>query len=135
MRVIAFDNACGISYRDTKVGYVLGNHTPGTDKTMFADGDSGQYNHVGPDNGMFSYMDRRGGDALFDDVFGDVAIVMVQADEDHILRNIDSVVYSDRADNRIAQSDSAIIADDDISYGIVQAGVISCLNGVKGTFV
>ena len=40
------------------------------------------------------------------------------------LRNIDSVVYSDRADNRIAQSDSAIIADDDISYGIVQAGVI-----------
>jgi hypothetical protein len=49
---------------------------------------------------------------------------MVQADEDHILRNIDSVVYSDRADNRIAQSDSAIIADDDISYGIVQAGVI-----------
>ncbi len=73
---------------------------------------------------MFSYMDRRGGDALFDDVFGDVAIVMVQADEDHILRNIDSVVYSDRADNRIAQSDSAIIADDDISYGIVQAGVI-----------
>ena len=64
------------------------------------------------------------GDALFDDVFGDVAIVMVQADEDHILRNIDSVVYSDRADNRIAQSDSAIIADDDISYGIVQAGVI-----------
>ena len=56
--------------------------------------------------------------------FGDVVIVMVQADEDHILRNIDSVVYSDRADNRIAQSDSAIIADDDISYGIVQAGVI-----------
>lgn len=49
---------------------------------------------------------------------------MVQADEDHILRNIDSVVYSDRTDNRIAQSDSAIIADDDISYGIVQAGVI-----------
>lgn len=73
---------------------------------------------------MLSDMDGGGGDALFDDTFGDVAIVMVQADEDYILRNIDSVVYLDGADNRVAQSDSAIIADNDISYGIVQAGVI-----------
>lgn len=118
------DDTCRVAYRDAVIRDVFSYHTAGTDKAVFPNVYTGQYNHVGPDNGMFSYMDRRGGDALFDDVFGDVAIVMVQADEDHILRNIDSVVYSDRADNRIAQSDSAIIADDDISYGIVQAGVI-----------
>ena len=58
---------------------------------------------------MLSDMDGGGGDALFDDTFGDVVIVMVQADEDYILRNIDSVVYLDGADNRVAQSDSAIM--------------------------
>lgn len=124
MWIKPLDDTCRVAHCDAVIRDVFSYHTAGTDKAVFPNVYIGQYNHVGPDNGMFSYMDRRGGDALFDDVFGDVAIVMVQADEDHILRNIDSVVYSDRADNRIAQSDSAIIADDDISYGIVQAGVI-----------
>ena len=77
MRVIAFDNACGISYRDTIVGYVLGNHTPGTDKTMFADGDSGQYNHVGSYDGMFSDVDRGSGDTLFDDALSDILVIVI----------------------------------------------------------
>ena len=75
MKVVAFDNACGISYRDTIIGYVLGNHTPCTDKTMFADGDSGQYNHVGSYDGMFSDVDRRSGDTLFDDAFSDILVI------------------------------------------------------------
>ncbi len=41
---------------------------------MFADGDSGQYNHVGSYDGMFSDVDRRSGDTLFDDALSDILI-------------------------------------------------------------
>lgn len=57
MWIKPLDDTCRIAHRDAVIRDVFSYHTAGTDKAVFPNVYTGQYNHVGPDNGMFSDMD------------------------------------------------------------------------------
>lgn len=104
-------------------GNVLCHYGSGSYHAVAAYGDSGQYDGVGTYPHIVADDDGARRDALLVDALGGIEELVVQRRDDDALRQIDVAADAHRTDDGVVDADAGVVANGDVTHGIVDAAV------------
>ena len=119
----AFDNLCRYSPDDTTVWYVFCHDGTGSNNRMTANRYAWQNNRIGTNPDIIANNHLFCGNSLFVNTLGSIFKVVVQCRDCDTLSQIDVTADGYWTDNCTMQSDAGMVANDDITHSIVDAGI------------